>query len=40
MKDRLSEWLMRLKRRTNVTHDLIEQRTEYHRHVDILIGVW
>jgi hypothetical protein len=31
---------MGLKRRTNVTHDFIEQRTEYHRHVGVLIGAW
>jgi arylsulfatase A-like enzyme len=40
MKDRLAEWQLRLKRRTDVTHDVIEQRTEYHRKVNILIGVW
>ncbi len=40
MKDRLTEWLLGLKRRTNVTNDFIEQRTEYHRQVNVLIGVW
>jgi hypothetical protein len=40
MKDRLTEWLLGLKRRTGVTHDYIENHTEYHRKVDVLIGVW
>lgn len=40
MKDRLTEWMLRLKRRTGVTHGFIEDRTEYHRNVNVLIGVW
>lgn len=40
MQERLTQWMMGLKRRTKVEHALIEQRTEYQRKANVLIGVW
>jgi arylsulfatase A-like enzyme len=40
MRDRLTEWLMSLKRRTTVDHATVERRTEDARSNNVLIGVW
>lgn len=40
MRDRITEWLLRLKRRTGVDHDYIASHTEYQRQAQVLIGVW
>jgi arylsulfatase A-like enzyme len=40
MRERLFDWLASLKRRTTVTRDLVEARTDAHRAHGIHIGIW
>jgi hypothetical protein len=40
MRERLFDWLSGLKRRTTVSDDVVESRTDAHRAHGVDIGIW